>query len=38
MVAFLAARIFGRQAQRVRIAASVLYLLGVLGYMAYVLF
>jgi hypothetical protein len=38
MVTFLAARIFGRQARRIRIAVSVLYLVGVLGFVAYVLF
>lgn len=38
MVAFLAARMFRGQAQRVRIAVSVLYIAGVLGFVAYVLF
>jgi hypothetical protein len=38
MVAFLAARMFRRQAQRIRIAVSVLYVAGVLGFLMYVLF
>jgi hypothetical protein len=38
MVAFLAARILGRQALRFRITVSVLYLVGVLGFVAYVMF
>ena len=37
MVAFLAARMFRHQAQRVRIAVAALYIAGVLGFMVYVL-
>lgn len=38
MVAFLAARMFGRRAQRVRLAVAALYIFCVLGFVAYVLF
>jgi hypothetical protein len=38
MVAFLGARMFRHQAQRVRIAVAALYIAGVLGFVAYVLF
>lgn len=38
MAAFLAARIFGHQAQRVRIVVAGLYIAGVLCFVAYVLF
>ncbi|WP_158924905.1 hypothetical protein [Acidisphaera sp. S103] len=37
MVAFLAARMFRRQAQWLRIAVAILYIAGVLGFVAYVL-
>jgi hypothetical protein len=38
MVAFLAARMFRGQAQKVRVAIATLYIAGVLGFMVYVLF
>ena len=37
MVAFLAAPIFRRQAQRVRITVTALYITGVFGFLIYVL-
>jgi hypothetical protein len=37
MVGFLAARLFRRQAQRFRLAVAVVYIIGVLGFIAYVL-
>jgi uncharacterized membrane protein YsdA (DUF1294 family) len=38
MAAFLAARIFRHKAQRVRMAVATLYIAGVLGFAAYILF
>jgi hypothetical protein len=38
MVAFLTARMFRHQAQRVRVVVAGLYIVGVLGFMMYVLF
>jgi hypothetical protein len=37
MVAFLAAPMFRRQAQRVRVAVAALYIAGVLGFLVYML-
>jgi hypothetical protein len=37
MVAFLAAPMFRRQAQKVRMVAACLYIFGVLGFTAYIL-
>jgi hypothetical protein len=38
VVAFLAARMFRRQGQRIRIVVAGLYLVGVLGFVVYALF
>jgi hypothetical protein len=38
MVAFLAAPMFRHQAQRLRMAVAALYIAGVLGFVAYVMF
>jgi hypothetical protein len=38
VVAFLAARMFRRQGQRIRMAVACLYVVGVLGFVVYALF